>query len=95
MVMTTHSDISSSSPTEIPESWGLEALMSIAELAAYLGVPVATIYDWRVHGNGPPAFRFGKHLRFAVSDVRAWIATQREPAEQPERPGRSGRFDRR
>ncbi|WP_116953306.1 helix-turn-helix transcriptional regulator [Jiangella endophytica] len=59
--------------------WSLEPLIDIEELAEYLGVPVTTIYDWRTHGKGPPAHRFGKRLKFAVSDVRAWLAAQREP----------------
>ncbi len=59
-------------------SWGLEPLIDIGELAAYLGVPVSTIYDWRTRGLGPPAYRFGKHLKFAVGDVRAWVERQRE-----------------
>jgi excisionase family DNA binding protein len=80
--MSIHSDRPASAQTPYPEVWGLEALMDIGELAAYLGVLVATIYDWRVHAKGPTAFRFGKHLRFAVSDVRAWVAAQREPSGQ-------------
>jgi len=43
--------------------------MDVAELAAYLGIPISTVYDWRVHGKGPTAYRFGKHLKFAISDV--------------------------
>ena len=52
--------------------------MTVAELANYLGVPVATIYDWRVDGKGPVAHRIGKHVKYAVSDVRAWLEAQRE-----------------
>jgi len=58
--------------------WGLEPLLYVGELAAYLGVPVSTVYDWRTRGLGPRAFRFGKHLKFAVSDVRIWIEQQRD-----------------
>ena len=58
--------------------WGLEPLLDVAELAGYLGVPVSTVYDWRTRGLGPRAYRFGKHLKFAVSDVRIWIEQQRE-----------------
>ena len=61
----------------------LEPLMDVAELANYLGIPVSTVYDWRVHGKGPVAYRFGKHLKFAISDVRSWMAQQREPSGQP------------
>jgi len=77
-------------PTPPPTGeWGLEPLMDVHELAAYLGIPISTVYDWRVHGKGPAAYRFGKHLKFAISDVRAWIAQQREPSSEP------GRTDRR
>ena len=34
---------------------GLEPLLSIEELAAYLDVPVTTIRDWRTDGKGPCA----------------------------------------
>jgi predicted DNA-binding transcriptional regulator AlpA len=43
--------------TETTTGRGLEPLMNIEELAEYLGVPVATIYDWRVPGTGPCAIR--------------------------------------
>ena len=32
---------------------GLDPLLSIEDLAEYLGVPVTTIYDWRVDGKSP------------------------------------------
>ncbi|HVW42276.1 MAG TPA: helix-turn-helix domain-containing protein [Amycolatopsis sp.] len=62
-----------------PPSGGLEPLLTVAELADYLGVPVATIYDWRVDGKGPRGIRIGRSVKFAVSDVRAWIDAHREP----------------
>ncbi len=62
----------------VEDSWGLEPLLDVAELAAYLGVPISTVYDWRTRGAGPRAYRFGKHLKFAVSDVRLWVEQQRE-----------------
>ena len=42
-------------------------------------MPVSTIYDWRSRGVGPRAYRFGKHLKFAVTDVTEWIEAQRDP----------------
>lgn len=74
------SAVSSDSALVPRDAWGLEPLWDITELADYLGIPVATIYDWRTHGKGPAAYRFGKHLKFAVSDVRDWVAAQREQA---------------
>lgn len=68
------------SPAAPDEDWGLEPLWDVHDLAVYLGVPVSTVYDWRTRGKGPAAYRFGKHLKFAVSDVRAWVVEQRERA---------------
>jgi excisionase family DNA binding protein len=57
---------------------GLDPLLSIDELAKYLGVPIKTIYEWRQTGRGPVGIRMGRHLKFAVSDVRAWLDEKRE-----------------
>lgn len=57
---------------------GLEPFLDVRQLADYLGVPVSTVYDWRTNGRGPAAHRFGKHLKFAVSDVQAWVEQQRD-----------------
>ncbi|MGF1616859.1 MAG: helix-turn-helix transcriptional regulator [Acidimicrobiia bacterium] len=53
-----------------------ERLLTVEELADYLGVPVATIYAWRYRREGPSGFRVGKHLRFRWSDVEEWIEHQ-------------------
>jgi excisionase family DNA binding protein len=63
-----------------PASAGLEPLLGTAELSELIGVPVSTIYDWRVKGQGPVAHRLGKHLRFKRADVEAWLASHRETA---------------
>ena len=69
----------------------LEPLLSIDAVADYLGVSVPTIYDWRVSGKGPRAIKVGRHLKFAVSDVQAWVAAQREPAPGHAVPGSPAR----
>ena len=53
---------------------GLEPLLSIEALAEYLEVPVTTIRDWRTDGKGPCAIKVGGRVRFAISDVLAWLA---------------------
>ena len=65
---------------------GLEPLLSIEALAEYLEVPVTTIRDWRTAGKGPCAIKVGGRVRFAVSDVLARLARQREsePGRGPE-----------
>jgi excisionase family DNA binding protein len=43
------------------------------EVAAYLQVPVKTLYAWRYEGKGPRAHRVGRHLRYRWEDVDAWL----------------------
>ena len=47
--------------------------LTIGELAAYLGVPVATVYAWRSRGEGPRSLKFGKHVRYRPEEVEAWL----------------------
>lgn len=74
--------------TQLQPISGLDPLLSIEDLAEYLGVPVATIYDWRVDGKGPCGVRVGRHVKFTQSDVLAWIEAQREVRPGERRAGR-------
>lgn len=51
-------------------------------LAALLGVPVRTVYAWRHRGEGPRGYKVGRHVRYRVEDVEAWLEDRadREPA---------------
>ncbi|WP_159500028.1 AlpA family transcriptional regulator [Microbacterium sp. 18062] len=59
---------------ETPPLDGLEPVLSLAELAARLGVPVQTLYDLRSQGRGPRAFRVGRHLKVRAREVDAWLS---------------------
>ncbi|MCM0675326.1 helix-turn-helix domain-containing protein [Micromonospora phytophila] len=48
-------------------------LWTVEEVSAYLGLPVATLCQWRHRCVGPRAFRVGRHLRYDPADVRAWL----------------------
>lgn len=50
-----------------------DRLLTVQELAEYLGVPVATLYQWRYRREGPPGFRVGRHVRYRRADVEDWI----------------------
>jgi predicted DNA-binding transcriptional regulator AlpA len=50
-----------------------DRLWSPIELAKHLGIPVATLYAWRYRGEGPPALRIGRHLRYRPADIEAWL----------------------
>jgi excisionase family DNA binding protein len=46
------------------------------QLATLLGLSVRTIEDHRRKGTGPRFMRIGKHVRYALSDVRIWLETK-------------------
>jgi predicted DNA-binding transcriptional regulator AlpA len=51
----------------------LERLWSARDVAEFLGVPIATLYQWRHLGTGPKAYRVGRHLRYDPGEVRRWL----------------------
>jgi excisionase family DNA binding protein len=53
-----------------------ERLMSLAEVAELLGVPVSTLYRWRYLGEGPAGYRIGRHVRYRRAAVEAWLERQ-------------------
>jgi len=56
-----------------------DEFLTTAELAELLRIPIETLYQWRHKGEGPPATRIGRHLRFRRSSVDAWLETRTEP----------------
>jgi excisionase family DNA binding protein len=50
--------------------------MTADDVAAFLQVPLATLYNWRSEHKGPPAFRVGKYLRYRRQAVEAWLENQ-------------------
>ena len=46
--------------------------MSRQELAERLGVPVKTLAEWASKGTGPRYAKFGRHVRYRLSDVIDW-----------------------
>jgi len=46
------------------------------ELADRFGVPAKTPAEWASKGTGPPYAKFGRHVRYRISDVVAWKTTQ-------------------
>ena len=56
--------------TERPEPlWGIE------ETARYLGIPPATLYQWRHRKYGPLGRRVGRYVRYDPADIRSWFAS--------------------
>ena len=51
-------------------------LLTIAEVAAIVSAPIATLRYWRHLGTGPRSFRLGRRVVYRAGDLRAWIALQ-------------------
>lgn len=64
------------SPQEAPAT----ALLSPEQLAAELGIPVATVYAWRYRGTGPRGIKVGRHVRYRITDVDAWLEAHADPS---------------
>lgn len=57
-------------------------LLTLDETAAYLRLPVATLYRWRSQNPpyGPKGSKVGRHVRYRRADVERWLDAQAAPA---------------
>lgn len=55
-------------------------LLTVANVAEILCVPVSTVHHWAVRGEGPPSFKVGKHRRFDAAAVLQWIEETKRAA---------------
>lgn len=62
----------------------MEALMTPQQIAAVLGVKLATVYKW-THTGYIPHIKLGKFVRFRNAEIEIWL----------NRKSRSGRSQRR
>ena len=46
------------------------------DVAEYLGVPLATLSQWRYLGKGPRWRKVGRHVRYDWPGVERWLASQ-------------------
>ena len=53
-------------------------LLTLAEAAALLRTPVATLRYWRHLGVGPKSFRLGRRVVYWRADLISWLTEQRE-----------------
>lgn len=51
-------------------------LLSMAEVADLIRVPVATLRYWRHLGTGPHSFRVGRSVRYWRTEVHRWLEDQ-------------------
>jgi len=53
-----------------------EKLLTLAEVADCLALPIGTLYQWRNRGIGPRGIRVGRHVRYRRADLEAWLDSQ-------------------
>jgi predicted DNA-binding transcriptional regulator AlpA len=54
-----------------------DRFLTTNEAAELLKLAPVTLEQWRWRGCGPPFVRFGRAVRYRVTDVRAWADAQR------------------
>lgn len=52
--------------------------LTVQEVAEVLRVSPATVRAWIAKGEGPPAMRFGKQIRYRPERVMEWVEQQEE-----------------
>ena len=62
---------------------GQDEWISRLDLAGRWRMPVATLNQWACQGRGPRYAKFGRHVRYRLTDVIAWENAQIR-GEQPE-----------
>jgi predicted DNA-binding transcriptional regulator AlpA len=51
------------------------------ELSQALAVPLATLAFWRTTKQGPAFLKIGRHVRYDVQDVTAWLHQRKGGAD--------------
>lgn len=54
----------------------LDELMTAQEVADVLGLSIGTLANWRSLGMGPAYVKLGGRVRYRVSSVNTWFASQ-------------------
>ena len=53
-----------------------DRLLTLNQVAEYLGVPLATLYQWRHRGEGPRGIKVGGHVRVRESELELYLDAQ-------------------
>jgi predicted DNA-binding transcriptional regulator AlpA len=61
----------------------LERLLTVDELAEWLGKTRSALYVMNSRGTGPPYLRAGRLVRYPMSGVRAWLGLPDQAADDP------------
>jgi excisionase family DNA binding protein len=62
--------------TTIDNDTASDRLLHAIDVSLLLGVPRATLANWRSAGKGPPFVKVGRHVRYRREDVDRWVEAQ-------------------
>ncbi|QAY74966.1 DNA-binding protein [Agromyces protaetiae] len=63
--------------TDIAHSITAPTFLTQGELAELLQLPARTLEDWRLSPGGPPFVKLGRHVRYDLDEVLAWVREHR------------------
>lgn len=49
--------------------------LTLKDISAELGIPLKTVYYYHESGEGPIAYKFGKHIRIKREDFDSWVSS--------------------
>jgi predicted site-specific integrase-resolvase len=61
-------------------STSFERPLSERDAADYIGISIHTLRKWRKAGKGPTHFAVSRVIRYAVSDLQAFVAANQNTA---------------
>jgi excisionase family DNA binding protein len=64
----------------VDKTWRPDPLLTVDQVADWLGKPKNTLYAWHSRGKGPRAIRVGNTLRYRRSEVERWLDDHTDPA---------------
>lgn len=53
--------------------------LTLEDVSLELGIPLKTVYYYHKLGQGPVAYKFGKHIRIKKEDFDSWVTSRGKP----------------
>ena len=63
----------------------LDQFLTEKDVAQLYNVSIATVRRWRLLRLGPVYRKFGKAVRYSMSDVQAWVASRAQGGDDARR----------
>lgn len=61
------------------ESGFVGDILTVQQLADRYGIPIQTVYVWRMKHAGPRSMKLGSRVFYRLADILAWEETKLDP----------------